>query len=46
MPEEVLAGRTRTPAPAFRGIGRCGRLDRIVVRWNRAAVPPDHVNPI
>src|SRR3546814_5155248 len=22
------------------------RLDRIVVRWNRAAVPSDHVNPI
>src|SRR3546814_5126444 len=21
-------------------------LDRIVVRWNRAAVPSDHVNPI
>src|SRR3546814_3365504 len=22
------------------------RLDRVVVRWNRAAVPSDHVNPI
>src|SRR3546814_20700083 len=25
---------------------RVGGLDRIVVRWNRAAVPSDYVNPI
>src|SRR3546814_16418560 len=27
------------------GVGGAG-LDRIVVRWNRGAVPPDNVNPI